>query len=243
MKRLSALLLLLFWSFAAVHCGRYDLDVRDFGDYSSPYTRTDVANRNSAAAPPASGPYFAFELKEMAQQWNSLDYYDYFALPQTVVDYSGNAFHPQQFYPPLTYKRPSVVAPHKKRKPVRPKAASKTKNQAQKLDDKEIGDPLAPLASPNGVMGVLSVVAGIVWFMVNKSATPVVKMRADSDAREASGGVNVQHLEASWALQDAQCRRRAVCDLVNQRPSVLPYVQIAQTVLRSINSITQSITQ
>lgn len=240
MKRTIAAALALLVSLAVVNCGHYVhyIEDRDFSDYSSHYTRTDAANRNSAAAPPASGPYFAFELKEMAQQWNSLDYYDYFALPQTAVDYSGNAFHPQQFYPPMTYKRPTMIAPYKKRRPNRPKIPQKTKAEVEKIDDDE-EDSLTSLSSPNGVMGVVSLVAGIVWFLVNKSATPVVKMRADSDARDASDRVNLEQLTSAWSptwspasLQDPQCQRRAICDLVNQRPSFLSYAQIIQSVLR-----------
>jgi len=37
-------------------------------------------------------------------------------------------------------------------------------------------------AYPNGVMGTLSLMAGLVWYLVNKSATPVVKMRQDSSS-------------------------------------------------------------
>ena len=278
MKRTIAAALALLVSLAVVNCGHYVhyIEDRDFSDYSSHYTRTDAANRNSAAAPPASGPYFAFELKEMAQQWNSLDYYDYFALPQTAVDYSGNAFHPQQFYPPMTYKRPTMIAPYKKRRPNRPKIPQKTKGcpikinafntviivnsieptdldldlinwrcnwttaEVEKIDDDE-EDSLTSLSSPNGVMGVVSLVAGIVWFLVNKSATPVVKMRADSDARDASDRVNLEQLTSAWSptwspasLQDPQCQRRAICDLVNQRPSFLSYAQIIQSVLRLV---------
>lgn len=235
MKQLLAVAWLI--SLTGVNCRHLDhsnhqIDHRDFSDYSGHYTRTDVANRNSAAAPPASGPYFAFELKEMAQQWNSLDYYDYFALPQTAVDYSGNAFHPQQFYPPMTYKRPSMIGPHKRRKPQRNKPLKTT--EVEKISE-EAENSLAPSASPNGVMGVVSLVAGIVWFLVNRSATPVVKMRSDSDARDASDELDFQRLTASWSLaslQDAQCRRRAVCDLVNQRPSFFPYAQIIQSILQ-----------
>ena len=103
----------------------YDED-HDFGDYSRHFTRTAAANRNSAAAPPPSGPYFAYEWKEMNQVddlipgsssaqlgWNSLDYYDYLE----AVDHAGNRYHPEQFYPPLTYKRPGLIRDQGHRKP------------------------------------------------------------------------------------------------------------------------------
>ena len=50
-------------------------------------------------------------------------------------------------------------------------------NQLDKVSDPVIGQSIAT-AYPNGVMGTLSLLAGVVWYLVNKSATPVVKMRS-----------------------------------------------------------------
>jgi len=258
----------------------YDED-HDFGDYSRHFTRTAAANRNSAAAPPPSGPYFAYEWKEMNQVddlipgsssaqlgWNSLDYYDYLE----AVDHAGNRYHPEQFYPPLTYKRPGLIRDQGHRKPtaltnhrVNPNMQHGMDQQQQqhqleqfgaqfqqhqlqgtgatKAQDK-VSSVTQSLASayPNGVMGAISLVAGIVWFLVNKSATPVVKMRSDDEyARAAQFPFDWTFLAS---IQDPHCRKRAACDLVNERPSILPFTTMLQSMstTRPVEDLMKSLT-
>ena len=79
-------------------------------------------------------------------------------------------------------------------------------------------------------MGTLSLMAGLVWYLVNKSATPVVKMRQSSSSgsgRTASGEEDdsmtadaVQQLMDYWmsSLKESDCQLRAICELVSESP-------------------------
>ena len=106
---------------------------------------------------------------------------------------------------------------------------------------------------PNGVMGTLSLLAGVVWFLVNKSATPVVKMRSgddaddndlDSDAvmdvvrpldlRLASLLLHLpQVYKKHGGTWSGECQRRATCEILAQYP--LLSNRFAQSLFRSVD--------
>ena len=106
---------------------------------------------------------------------------------------------------------------------------------------------------PNGVMGTLSLLAGVVWFLVNKSATPVVKMRSgddaddndlDSDAvmdvvrpldlRLASLLLHLpQVYKKHGGTWSGECQRRAACEILAQYP--LLSNRFAQSLFRSVD--------
>ncbi len=73
-------------------------------------------------------------------------------------------------------------------------------------------------------MGTLSLMAGLVWYLVNKSATPVVKMRQYSDSNTSdeedinSAQNGISQLAEYWlgSLKEADCQQRAICELVSQ---------------------------
>ena len=102
------------------------------------------------------------------------------------------------------------------------------KNKHPNQIEEKISDGLATQsiasAYPNGVMGTLSLMAGLVWYLVNKSATPVVKMRQHSesntsdeeDINSAQNGINL--LADYWlgSLKQSDCQQRAICELVSQ---------------------------
>lgn len=108
-------------------------------------------------------------------------------------------------------------------------------------------------AYPNGVMGTLSLMAGLVWYLVNKSATPVVKMRLDSSSgrtssdeqqpgnRITTGGMAVDDSAATWqlmaALKENDCQLRAVCELVSESPIAIK--NFIQSIQDSAGSIQQ----
>ena len=104
---------------------------------------------------------------------------------------------------------------------------NKHPNSIDKVSEGLVGQSIAS-AYPNGVMGTLSLMAGLVWYLVNKSATPVVKMRNnsesnrsgddDSDIDEASIENAISQLADYWmgSLKQDDCQQRAVCELVSQ---------------------------
>lgn len=71
-------------------------------------------------------------------------------------------------------------------------------------------------------MGTLSLMAGLVWYLVNKSATPVVKMRQHSDSSGANEDdphiQTINQVADYWlgSLKLSDCQQRAVCELVSQ---------------------------
>lgn len=95
-------------------------------------------------------------------------------------------------------------------------------------------------AYPNGVMGTLSLMAGLVWYLVNKSATPVVKMRqhSDSNSSEEDGSPQnaINQLADYWlgSLKQNDCQQRAVCELVSQSPWLSSVTRWGQSAYRLV---------
>lgn len=71
--------------------------------------------------------------------------------------------------------------------------------------------------------------AGLVWYMVNKSATPVVKMRQysgsssresdedDSKPETAEMAAFNELMDHWWtSLKQTDCQQRAICELVSE---------------------------
>lgn len=109
---------------------------------------------------------------------------------------------------------------------------TKIPDKKHQYDIDKVADGLAPQsiasAYPNGVMGTLSLMAGLVWYLVNKSATPVIKMRQNSRGysdsysnnqdEESSTQTAINQLADYWlgSLKQTDCQQRAVCELVSQ---------------------------
>lgn len=109
---------------------------------------------------------------------------------------------------------------------------TKIPDKKHQFDIDKVADGLAPQsiasAYPNGVMGTLSLMAGLVWYLVNKSATPVIKMRQNSRGYSDSYSNNedeesltqtaINQLADYWlgSLKQTDCQQRAVCELVSQ---------------------------
>jgi len=97
-------------------------------------------------------------------------------------------------------------------------------------------------AYPNGVMGTLSLMAGLVWYMVNKSATPVIKMRSSStSSREQDSEDSTMEIPAKFnelvnhwwdSLKQTDCQQRAVCELVTEYPFISKATRWSKSVFR-----------
>ena len=114
---------------------------------------------------------------------------------------------------------------------------SQQQHSMEKLSDASLS--LAS-AYPNGVMGIISLVAGVIWFFVNKSATPVIKMRSgqeDNGSSPSAARTQQEQLDWVWlSLQDVECQRRAICDVVSEYPSLVPLARFIESSLRSVSS-------
>lgn len=97
-------------------------------------------------------------------------------------------------------------------------------------------------AYPNGVMGTLSLMAGIAWYLINKSATPVVKMRQHSDSNPSENYFNspaqnaINQLAEYWlgSLKQTDCQQRAVCELVSQSQWLLSATRWGQSAYKLV---------
>ena len=121
------------------------------------------------------------------------------------------------------------------------------KKQHQNDIDK-VADGLAPQsiasAYPNGVMGTLSLMAVLVWYLVNKSATPVIKMRQNSDGYfnndedESQSQTAINQLADYWlgSLKQTDCQQKAICELVSQSTWLSSATRWSQSAYRLVNS-------
>lgn len=93
-------------------------------------------------------------------------------------------------------------------------------------------------------MGTLSLMAGLVWYLVNKSATPVIKMRQNSDGYfnndedESQSQTAINQLADYWlgSLKQTDCQQRAICELVSQSSWLSSATRWSQSAYRLVNS-------
>lgn len=114
-------------------------------------------------------------------------------------------------------------------------------NEIDKMADGLAGQSIAS-AYPNGVMGTLSLMAGLVWYLVNKSATPVIKMRQHSDGffgntdDDSFAQTAINQLADYWlgSLKQTDCQQRAICELVSQSSWLSSATRWSQSAYRSV---------
>lgn len=128
---------------------------------------------------------------------------------------------------------------------------TKIPDKKHQYDIDKVADGLAAQsiasAYPNGVMGTLSLMAGLVWYLVNKSATPVIKMRQnsggyfDNSEEDSSTQTAINQLADYWlgTLKQTDCQQRAVCELVSQSSWLSSATRWSQSAYRLVNSSVQ----
>lgn len=151
-----------------------------------------------------------------------------------LIAFDGNlemgSEYPSQHRPERPMRRPMPgKRPNKKKK--RPvlevddgyspyqKYPSRHPNNIDKVSE---GPQSIASAYPNGALGTLSLLAGVAWYLINRSATPVVKMRQNSDDARAEDDdpFGINHVLDYWSesLRHTDCQQRAVCEIVAQSP-------------------------
>lgn len=126
---------------------------------------------------------------------------------------------------PLPGKRPNK----KKKRPILevdddyPSYQKHPSHHPNYIDKVSEGPQSIASAYPNGALGTLSLLAGVAWYLINRSATPVVKMRQHSDGNsqpDEEDPFGVNHILDYWSesLRHSDCQQRAVCEIVAQSP-------------------------
>ncbi|XP_045029342.1 uncharacterized protein LOC116924091 isoform X2 [Daphnia magna] len=205
-------------------------------EYASVYNRPTLTNYRPVSAPPV--PLLSDQHAFVLDAW------------QRQQQEQQQLYVQQQKERPT--RKPISKKPARKKNKVRPihpagyqqhvtkRPVKQHENEIDKMADGLAGQSIAS-AYPNGVMGTLSLMAGLVWYLVNKSATPVIKMRQHSDGffgnmdDDSFAQTAINQLADYWlgSLKQTDCQQRAICELVSQSSWLSSATRWSQSAYRS----------